>query len=138
VAKNNGKDAGADENPAPEEVAAEGRPLSIFEQARNADLRHEAERARMQEIAEEDKQRLVGGERKAGNETTEHVATPFSMRTHPDGTPKRMVICRPNGTSEREVTVEEWDRIQANPNLPVGSWIIKYTELVAPHHSDQF
>jgi hypothetical protein len=69
---------------------------------------------------------------------TEFIDTPFSLTHHPDGSAKRMVICRPNGTGEREVTVEEWDRMNANPNLAPGSWTIKFTEVVAPNHSENF
>jgi hypothetical protein len=126
TAKKNGNGAeGADEAATEESAPAEAPRLSIFDQARNANLRNEAEAA-------------AGGQRKAGRETTEHEATPYSVAYHPDGTEKRMVICRPGGSGEREVTVSEWDRMQANPNLPVGSWQVKFTEVIAPHHSDEF
>jgi hypothetical protein len=123
--KNGNSDEGAVEEGATEQAAsAEAPQLSIFDQARNANLRNAAEAA-------------AGGERKAGREKTEHEATPYSLAFHPDGTEKRMVICRPDGSSEREVTVSEWDRMQANPNLPVGAWMVKFTEVIAPHHSDE-
>jgi hypothetical protein len=122
TARKNGSDEGAEDQVAKEATQSEPH-LSIFDQARNANLRNAAEAA-------------AGGERKAGREKTEHEATPYSISHHPDGTEKRMVICRPDGGSEREVTVTEWDRMQANPSLPVGTWIVKFTEVIGPHHSD--
>jgi hypothetical protein len=125
-----GETAYADMN-AHDQAVEDAKALSIFDLARRADIRHEGEQAG--DAADEE-----GVARKAGHVTTEYVPTPFSLTEHPDGTPKRMVICRPNGSGEREVTVAEWDRIQANPNLAPGAWVIKFTEVIAPHHSDDF
>jgi hypothetical protein len=141
-----GETAYADMN-AHDQAVEDAKALSIFDLARRADIRHEGEQAAAREqdsrrstvhVGPGDAADEEGVARKAGHVTTEYVPTPFSLTEHPDGTPKRMVICRPNGSGEREVTVAEWDRIQANPNLAPGAWVIKFTEVIAPHHSDDF
>lgn len=100
--------------------AAPAADASPFDRARSANLRDAADQA------------ANGGER------AERKAAPYQYAYHPDGTDKRMVICRPDGSGEREITVNEWDKLQSNPNLPVGSWMVKFTEAIASHHSDDY
>jgi hypothetical protein len=139
-----GETAYADMN-AHDQAIEDAKSLSPFDLARRADIRHAGEvlaqqnQARQQRAMTSVRQDVdeEGQPRKAGNVATEFVATPFSLTHFPDGTPKRMVICRPDGSGEREVTVEQWDRIQANPNLAPGAWTIKFTEVISPSHSQQ-
>lgn len=95
------------------------KPGSIIEIARAADEEAKKEAARVAAI-----------------EQGEYAEAPFSIQNHPDGTPRKMVVCRMNGLGEREITVKEWETNPAYFRAAVGSWQIKYTEAVAPHHSD--
>jgi hypothetical protein len=144
VAPARGETAYVDMN-AHDQAVEDAKALSIFDLARRADIRHQGEQAAQR--AKDQRNRAMGGvrqdvdeegvPRKAGKVLTEFIETPFSLTHHPDGTEKHMVICRADGSGEREVTVAQWDRIQANPNLSPGAWVIKFTEVIAPHHSDE-
>lgn len=70
----------------------------------------------------------------AQKEEIEREPTPYSLTHHPDGKPRKLIIGRPGGSGQREITVEQWDATYSK--APIGTWEVYETEVVAPHHSD--
>lgn len=59
---------------------------------------------------------------------------PFNLTRHPNGEHKKLLIVRPNGGGGREINAEDWPKFGKTP----GEWVIKETQVIAPHHSDEY